>query len=100
MKLYRFQGYSFVTHPLYSVLCVHHPKSSLLPSPFIPLYPLLPPCTPFPLVITMLLSVCEVWVVSETMGKKKETMELSVMWSENPKMQGAAELERLLECGW
>ena len=22
------------------------------------------------------------------------------MWSENPKMRGAAELERLLECGW
>ena len=27
------------THPLYTVLCVHHPGSSLLPSPFIPLYP-------------------------------------------------------------
>ena len=30
MKLYRFQGYSSIIHHLYTVLCVHHPKSSLL----------------------------------------------------------------------
>ena len=30
-KLYRFQLYSSVIHHLYIVLCVHHPKSSLLP---------------------------------------------------------------------
>ena len=41
------------------VLCVQHPKSSLLPSPFTPLYPLLPAPPPFPLGITVLLSVSE-----------------------------------------
>ena len=29
----------YKTHHLYNVLCVHHPKSSLPPSPFIPLIP-------------------------------------------------------------
>ena len=46
--------YNFITHHLYIVLCVHHPKSHLLPSPFIPSIPSstshLPP---FPLVVTI-----------------------------------------------
>ena len=42
IKLYRFQVHHSVVHHLFIVLCVHHPTSSLLPSPFIPLYPLLP----------------------------------------------------------
>ena len=37
--------YNSITHHLYFLLWVHHPKSSLLPSPFIPPYPLLPPPT-------------------------------------------------------
>ena len=37
-KLFRFQVHNFTTHPLY-ILCVHHPKWSLLPSPFIPPLP-------------------------------------------------------------
>ena len=44
-KLYRFKVYSSVTHHLYIALCVHHPKSGLLPSP---VNPLLPPSPPFP----------------------------------------------------
>ena len=36
IKLYRFQGYNPIIHHVYIVLCVHHPKSSLLPSPFVP----------------------------------------------------------------
>ena len=39
---YRVQVYDSVTHHLCIVLRVHHPKSGLLPSPFIPLSPLLP----------------------------------------------------------
>ena len=46
-KLYNFQLYNSMTYHLYIVLCVHHPKSSLLPSLFIPLYSLLSPLTPF-----------------------------------------------------
>ena len=46
IKLYRFQVYDSTTHHLYMVLCVHHPKSSLLPSPFVPLYCLIPPPPP------------------------------------------------------
>ena len=46
--LYRFQTYNSIIHHLYIVLYVHHPKSSLLPSPFIPLYPLLFLPTPLP----------------------------------------------------
>ena len=38
-----FQVYNSIIHHLYIKLCVHHPISSLLPSPCIPLYPLLPP---------------------------------------------------------
>ena len=45
-KLCRFQLYDSIIHPLYIVLCVHHPKSCLFPSSFIPLYSLLPPSTP------------------------------------------------------
>ena len=48
IKLYRFQVYDSVTHHLYIVLCVHHPKPSLLPTPFILLYPLLHLPTPLP----------------------------------------------------
>ena len=44
MELHAFQGYNSTTHHLYLVfICVHHSKASLLPSPFIPLHPLLPP---------------------------------------------------------
>ena len=48
IKLDRIQVYGAIIHHLYTVLYVHHPKSSLLPSPFIPL-PFLPPPTPFSL---------------------------------------------------
>ena len=44
----RSQGYDSTIHHLYIVLCAHHPKSSLLPSPFTLLYPPLHPPTPFP----------------------------------------------------
>ena len=47
MKLYRLQVYDSITHHLYIVLCVHHPKPGVLPSAFIPpLYPLLIPPAP------------------------------------------------------
>ena len=39
IKLYRFHLYNSIIHHLYIVLCVHHPNSSLLPSPFIPPLP-------------------------------------------------------------
>ena len=39
IKLYRFQVYSSTIPHLYIVMRVHHPKSSLLPSPFIPPLP-------------------------------------------------------------
>ena len=58
IKLHGFQVYNSITHHLYIVLCVYHPKSSLLPSPFIPPLPF--PTTshaPSPLVITALLWV-------------------------------------------
>ena len=49
--------YNSITHHLYIVSCIHHPKSSL-PSSFILLYPLLPPPPlPFRMVVTVLLSV-------------------------------------------
>ena len=54
--------YISIIHHLYFVLCVHHPKSCLFPSPFIlPLPSPTSPCPPFPLVKTILLSVSEVW---------------------------------------
>ena len=58
IKLDRFQVYSSMTHHLYIVLCAHHPKSSLLPSPCIrhPFAPYQIP-TPSPMVSTVLLSV-------------------------------------------
>ena len=43
IKLHRFQVYSSIMDHLYIVLCAHHPKSSVLPPPFIPPHPLLPP---------------------------------------------------------
>ena len=50
--------YNSIIHNLYIVLCVHHPKSSFLPSLFTPCYSFLHPLTPlFPLVIPILLSV-------------------------------------------
>ena len=55
IKLYRFQMYNSTTHHLYIVLCVHHPKSSLLPSPFIPLTRKRPSPSPTP-ITTMPLS--------------------------------------------
>ena len=58
IKLYRFWVYNFIIHHLFIVLCVHHSKSSLLPSPFILSLPSsTSPHTPFHLVITQLLSV-------------------------------------------
>ena len=56
-KLHRFKVHNSTTYHLNTVLCVHHPKSSLLPSPFIPPFPLQPPFTPLPPSITTLLSV-------------------------------------------
>ena len=49
--------YNSVICHLYIILCVYHPKSSLLPPPFIPPFTLfyLPP-HPFPLIITILFS--------------------------------------------
>ena len=35
-QLYKFRGHHSSAHHLHTVLCVHRPKSSLLPSPFIP----------------------------------------------------------------
>ena len=49
IQLFRFQVYNSTTRHLYSVLCVHHPKSSLLRSSFIPLYSLLLPPVPLSL---------------------------------------------------
>ena len=46
IKLYRFQVYNSIIHYLYIVLCVHYPKSSLLPSLFIPTFTLF--CLPTP----------------------------------------------------
>ena len=56
--IYRFQVYNSIIHHLYIILCVHYPKSSLLPSPFIPLLPS-PTCPQpcFPLVINILLCI-------------------------------------------
>ena len=55
--LNRFLVYKSIIHHLYIVLCVHHSRSSLLPSPFIPctlFY--LPDPTLFPLVIILWMS--------------------------------------------
>ena len=46
MKWYRFQGYTSMVPHLVTVLCVHHQKSSLFPSPIIP-FTLF--CLPLPL---------------------------------------------------
>ena len=43
IKLYSFQVYNSILHYLYIILCGHHPKSSLLQSPFILFYLLLIP---------------------------------------------------------
>ena len=56
IQLYRFQVHNSLIHHLYIVLCVHHPKVSLLPLAFIPPLPY-STCPPFPLVITILLPV-------------------------------------------
>ena len=45
--LYRLQGYSSIIQHLHIVLCVHHPKSSLPPSPFIRTLPSSTAPTPF-----------------------------------------------------
>ena len=39
IKSYRFQVYNSITHHLYVVLCVRHPRFNLLPSPLIPPLP-------------------------------------------------------------
>ena len=44
-KYYRFQVHNSITHHLYTVSCVLHPKSNLCSSPFIPQYSPLPPLT-------------------------------------------------------
>ena len=41
-KLYGLKVYNSTTHHLYTVLCVHHPKSSFSQSPFLSPYPPLP----------------------------------------------------------
>ena len=56
IKLCRFQAYSCIIHHLYIVLCIHHSKTSPLPSPFVSNLHYSPsPNFPFPLVITILL---------------------------------------------
>ena len=58
IQLCRFQVYNSIIHHLYIILCVYHPKSQVSFHHHLSLlYRLLPPPTPFPLVITMLLSV-------------------------------------------
>ena len=58
IQLYRFQVYDAILHHLCVVLCVHHLKSSLLPSPStLPLPSSTCPHSPSPLVMTRLLSV-------------------------------------------
>ena len=47
IKIYRFWVHSSIIHHLYIIFCVHCPKSSLLPSPFIPPLPSFP--SPHPL---------------------------------------------------
>ena len=47
IKLYRFEVDNSIVHHLYIVLCVHHPKSSHLSSPFT--HPLPSSMPPFPL---------------------------------------------------
>ena len=58
IKLYRFPMYNSIIHHLYIVLCVCHPKSSVLLSTVIPSLPSsTSPHPPFPWVITILLPV-------------------------------------------
>ena len=45
IKSHRFQARNSIIHHLYIVLCVRHPKSSLLPSPFTLTHSLLYPLT-------------------------------------------------------
>ena len=47
IKWYRFQVYNYIIHHLYVVLCVHCPKLSLLPPPYIDLLP--SSTSPYPL---------------------------------------------------
>ena len=56
-KLYMFPVHNSSAHHLCSLLCVHHPKSSLHPSQFIPLRPPAPPPTHLIPAITKLLHV-------------------------------------------
>ena len=50
MKLYRLRVHNSILHLLSIVLCVHYPKLSLIPLPFIPLFTLFYlPRPPFPL---------------------------------------------------
>lgn len=55
--IYKFQVCIFIIQHLYILLCAHHPESSLLPLPCICPFTLFIPPPPFPLVITILLSV-------------------------------------------
>ena len=48
IKLYRFEVDNSIVHHLYIVLCVHHPKSSHLSSPFTPPLPSSVPSFPLP----------------------------------------------------
>ena len=57
IKLYRLQVYNSIIHHPYIILHAHHPKSSLLPSPFIRPFIFYLPHPLFLLVITILLSV-------------------------------------------
>ena len=61
-KSHRFQVHESTAHHLYTVLCVHHPKSSLHPSPFSPLHPHLSSSTPHSLAIPTLFCVHEVFL--------------------------------------
>ena len=57
IKLYRFQVCNATIRHLYIVLCVHHPRSSLLSSPLLPYTPSTFSPLPFPPVIPILISV-------------------------------------------
>ena len=47
-KIIQFPVHSSTAHHLHTIPWVHHPRSSLLPSPFIPAYPPPPPTPPLP----------------------------------------------------
>ena len=71
IKLHRSQVYNSIVHHLYIVLCAHHPKSGVLPSPLIPTIPLLPP----PPAKTQRFSM-----ILPSAGKNGERLESHTLW--------------------